>query len=55
MIVYKVSQLEKIPENCKECAFEICTLPEKMNRPEIKKEYFTKRHKNCPLMELEEK
>lgn len=55
MIVYK-TELDKIPQNCKECKFIGCNLPMKQNtyRDEIKKEYEKKRHKNCPLMEIEQ-
>lgn len=54
-LYYKVD-MEKLPENCNECTFHFCRLPLKNNKyePELKKEYMTKRHKECPLKEIEE-
>ena len=52
MIYYK-TWLEKIPENCVECRFEMCTLPMKANGIDIKKSCVNKRHKDCPLVEVE--
>lgn len=49
MIYYKTG-LEKIPENCVECRFEMCTLPMKANGIDIKKSCVNKRHKDCPLV-----
>lgn len=53
MIYYKTG-LEKIPENCVECRFEMCTLPMKANGIDIKKSCVNKRHKDCPLVEKED-
>lgn len=54
MIVYKIETMDKIPESCQECKASFCSLPEKKNKPELNKAYLTKRHKNCPLMEIKE-
>lgn len=57
MIVYKTS-LEEIPQNCNDCKCHWCRLPIKSNNSgytdEIKKAYLAKRHKDCPLREVEE-
>lgn len=53
MLVYKLDAMDKMPESCKDCKAYFCSLPLKRGKPEIKKEYLTKRHKNCPLMEVE--
>ena len=56
MIVYKTN-MERLPESCKDCTCTNCHLPQKKNtyRDEIKKAYTKKRHEECPLMELEER
>ena len=52
MIIYR-THLEKIPENCAECSFHLCSLPLKKGRQdELKKAYLTKRHKDCQLFDL---
>lgn len=52
MIVY-LTKLETIPVSCQACENYMCTLPCKTNRPdELKKQYLTKRHKDCPLYDL---
>lgn len=53
MLVYKLEAMDKMPESCKDCKAYFCSLPLKRGKPEIKKEYLDKRHKNCPLMEVE--
>lgn len=57
MNLYYKLNMEKMPENCKECKVQFCSLPLKKNKyePEIKKEYMTKRHKQCPLIAINEK
>ena len=53
MIVAK-TRLEKIPENCWECEYLGCSLPCKARQPDqMKKAYREKRHKDCPLMEVD--
>lgn len=54
MIVYKTN-MDAIPANCKECSCHWCRLPLKKSKyePELKKEYESKRHKDCPLMETD--
>ena len=52
-IVY-VTTMTELPENCLECTLELCTKPCWQNDYEkIKKPYRTKRHRNCPLIEME--
>lgn len=46
--------LEKIPENCWDCYYYGCTLPcQARNKDLLKKTYKTKRHKDCPLREVD--
>ena len=53
MVIAK-THLGKIPKNCWECKYRGCSLPCKARQPEqIKKAYKEKRHKNCPLMEVD--
>lgn len=57
MDIYYKTNLEKIPNSCKECPCHWCRLPMKTNshgyyKDEIKKAYVEKRHKNCPLKEV---
>ena len=53
MIVAK-TDLEKIPENCWKCEYLGCSLPCKARQPEqMKKAYRDKRHKDCPLVEVD--
>lgn len=53
MIVAKTC-LEKIPENCWDCDYYGCTLPcQARNKYLLKKAYKTKRHKDCPLREVD--
>lgn len=53
MVVAKTG-LEKIPENCWACDYYGCTLPCKArNKDLLKKAYKTKRHKDCPLVEVD--
>lgn len=45
--------LEKIPENCWACGYCGCNLPcQARNKDLLQKAYKTKRHKDCPLMEM---
>lgn len=54
MIVYKLKTLKNIPSNCLECICNWCRLPNNAKTMDgVKKEYTTKRHKECPLFELE--
>lgn len=48
------TNMEAMPKSCKDCTFEICSLPLKYGRDEIQKKYFTKRHKDCPLVEYKD-
>jgi hypothetical protein len=55
MVSYR-TKMEKIPPSCAECECcgqNWCSLPLKRRRCEavVKKEYETRRHKDCPLME----
>lgn len=53
MIVAKTC-LKKIPENCWVCDYYGCTLPcQARNNDQLKKAYSTKRHKDCPLVEVD--
>lgn len=49
--IFFLTNLKQIPENCLECRIESCVLPLKGNF-EVKKEYYKKRHKDCPLREI---
>lgn len=55
MLVYKIETMNKIPDTCKDCKVQFCHLPLKGGKldAELKKEYLIKRHKKCPLMEIE--
>lgn len=58
MIVVK-TKLDAIPENCLECPVRnysncCCDLPYKRGNMELSKLYKNKRHKDCPLMEVEQ-
>jgi hypothetical protein len=53
MVIAK-TRLEKIPENCWACEYYGCTLPFKVRQPDLLKQaYKTKRHKDCPLREVD--
>lgn len=53
MVVAK-THLEKIPDNCWECEYLGCSLACKALQPEqMKKAYKTKRHRDCPLREVD--
>lgn len=53
-VIVAKTYLEKIPENCWECEYLGCSLPTKARQPEqMKKAYKTKRHKDCPLREVD--
>jgi hypothetical protein len=56
MKVYYETKMNEIPKTCYDCKCEWCGLPLKNNRyePEIKKQYLSKRHKDCPLKAIEE-
>ena len=53
-----LTNLREIPENCLDCDVIGCWLPLKKSRSGItdivKKEFLTKRHKECPLFEVKE-
>lgn len=53
MLLYRIETLNEKPANCLDCPCHWCRLPLMKNRiePMVKKEYRTKRHKNCPLIE----
>lgn len=52
MLAYKTEGMKEIPRNCNDCICHWCRLPLKRNKlePELKKEYYSKRHKQCPLI-----
>lgn len=53
-VIVAKTYLEKIPENCWECEYLGCSLPTKARQPEqMKKAYKNKRHKDCPLVEVD--
>lgn len=53
MIVAKTS-LEQIPENCWACDYCSCTLSRQArNKDLLKQAYKNKRHKDCPLVEVD--
>lgn len=52
-MIYVKTTMKKMPKNCKECSI-ICKLPcenHDSNEP-VKEEYYNKRHKDCPLIEM---
>ena len=58
MIVYK-TDLDKIPNNCKECKCYECTISQKRTKlgnlmSDIDEKYHNKRHESCPLLEIKE-
>ena len=53
MVVCK-TKLKSIPDSCQGCDFPECSLPLKSGKPEIMKAYMDKRHKDCPLIEIDE-
>lgn len=53
MIAIKTS-MKCMPGNCKECGNELCPLPLNKNRDTLVKKYLTKRHEECPLVEIGE-
>lgn len=56
MSLYYIVDMDKMPESCNQCKLHFCSLPLKKSKyePEIKKEYTTKRHKECPLKEIKD-
>lgn len=55
-IVYKTN-LTEIPKNCKDCKCFDCALAQKRTRlgnvtADIDEKYYDKRHKDCPLLEI---
>lgn len=49
------TNMDKIPESCVKCTVwesGKCTLPDKVNGMEIQKRYTSKRHRECPLVEV---
>lgn len=55
MIYYKTT-MKEMPKSCQECSMMDCSLPVCARRygPQIIKTYRTKRHPQCPLVELKE-
>ena len=55
MICIKTT-MQELPKNCWECKVLHCNLPQKKNtyKDEMKKVFSTKRHEDCPLIELKE-
>ena len=60
MICYK-TEMQKIPANCNECALcrpkwgvATCPLPWKNGGQTIRKPCISKRHPNCPLIEVKD-
>ena len=53
MIVY-MTEITEMPANCVDCVMRECALPLKARvyTPTIKKRYASKRHPDCPLLEL---
>jgi hypothetical protein len=53
-----VTTMTELPANCLECTVFGCDLPNRKNRSGVtdicKIAYRTKRHKDCPLIEVEE-
>ena len=47
------TEMREMPKNCGEC-WVLCALPCENNDCEniVKEEYFSKRHKECPLIEV---
>ena len=56
-VVYHLNtNMEKIPNSCLKCMVwqgGNCTLPDKVNGVEMQKRYMSKRHRECPLVEVE--
>ena len=53
--IYVKTTMKTIPKTCQECTFHACSLPckEVKGACEIRKAYRTKRHKDCPLVTIE--
>lgn len=47
------TEMKEMPKNCSEC-WVLCEFPCENNGYEniVKEEFFSKRHKNCPLIEV---
>lgn len=47
------TEMKEMPKNCSEC-WVLCEFPCENNDYEniVKEEYFSKRHKDCPLIEV---
>ena len=52
-MIYIKTEMKEMPKNCGECLV-LCDLPCKNYDCEliVKEEYFDKRHKDCPLVEV---
>lgn len=53
MIVIKTN-MGSMPGNCNECGNELCPLPLNRRGDMLLKKYLTKRHEECPLVEIGE-
>lgn len=53
MIVIRTGMVT-MPVNCKECGNELCPLPLNKRGDMLLKKYLTKRHEDCPLVEIGE-
>lgn len=56
MILYP-TKMENLPNSCLDCHCEWCSLPlqKRRNDVRLKKEYLSKRHKECPLIAIQNK
>lgn len=55
MKIYYDTKMKKMPSNCSECNMFNCNLPAKRGRgrsDELRKAYTTRRHRECPLVEV---
>ena len=58
MGIYYRTNKKEMPKSCRECQLPMCYLPQKQDshgniKDEIKKQYLDKRHKECPLVEID--
>ena len=51
-MVIAVTSLKKFPENCIECRFLQCQLPNKQRGEGVIRKYHSQRHRECPLKEV---
>ena len=54
-MIYFKTGLKEIPANCMDCALQWCPYPVKADGVHIRKSCVTKRHKDCPLVVVEDK